>query len=729
MNIEDKAPLVGNYNRTDLRLVVVDMAQNPTPDGNQARTIAASDLFAQLEQGREVIPFEALTSLTWNVLSQPRVYLELTADLLHITTKYVVDGYFFELHARQPQGGGKKLTIDGVPVLINRTGNTLILARYIAGVLDMHTDASADAGKPVLLDESVSQTVLDGEYAEVWAKFAGADDYTIERDGKPVPDATGAALLVKVAEQTAGAYEVIARNDYGETRSAAKFIKPGEAESVYLKTQPQPQTLPAGNNFELTAEFGGTPPPAVSCFEVVNGVRGAQVASGSTFTGSALYTKSYQFVGTNSYKVAVVVAPAVVDADGTTVITPAVTELQKKTFTAESAVVTVAPVKQNKAAPVVVMDDLSVSSTLNVTPASGEGSDLFEGTLDATAPNPVVIGLSNFKLMVGDVNLPSGLAGIRYRETLTHNASAWATNTLPFTGSLIAPPTGLVWLAEDPADKTKGKASWTKSVDTLNPSTQEYQLNGGPITDISENSLSVTNNISAGGLKVREKARSGKPASDWMINIEPFVTYLNALHPNNIEGKLNSVSEQYPTLYRNPTTPILLSDYKHIIELHEGGSVYYNDIFGANTFLDNTNVFLKEYNDNDSNDTIGGATKVLNSAGIVITDISYRIIRGIKNGGGVRGTNLRQYDQGASGVYWDVDSQIGLDQNGKTMTVETAYCGVTSSQDYVISNLNELDGGNDASGNPFKPRVFRLTPVSTNGITSNIVGGVWVIKN
>jgi hypothetical protein len=188
MNIEDKAPLTGNYNRTDLRLVVVDMAQSPAPDGNQARTIAASELFAQLEQGREVIPFEALTSLAWNVASQPRVYLDLTADLSHIVTKNATNGFYFELHARQPQGGGKKLTIDGVPVMINRTGNTLIIARYIGGVLDVHTDASAEAGKPLLLDESVSQTVLEGEYAEVWARFSGADDYTVERDGKPVPE-------------------------------------------------------------------------------------------------------------------------------------------------------------------------------------------------------------------------------------------------------------------------------------------------------------------------------------------------------------------------------------------------------------------------------------------------------------------------------------------------------------------------------------------------------------
>ncbi len=437
MNIEDKAPLTGNYNRTDLRLVVVDMAQSPTPDGNQARTVAASDLFAQLEQGREVIPFEALTSLTWNVVNQPRVYLELTADLAHITTVGAGNGFYFELHARQPQGGGKKLTIDGVPVLINRTGNTLILARYIGGVLDLHTDASAEAGKPVLLDESVSQTVLAGEYAEVWAKFAGANEYTVERDGKPVPDATGAALLVKVSDQTAGAYEVIGKNEYGETRSSAKFIKPGEAEAVYVKTQPQSVTLPAGNEFELTAEFAGTPPPSVACFEVVNGVRGAQVASGSKWKGTALYTKSYQFTGTNTYKVPVVITPAVLGPDGTTIITPAVTELQKKSFTAESAVVIVTPVKQAQAAPNPIeqydnqLDKIKLGALL-------AGKTLADYRVKIL--NDAVVTPTSLLVDVGDRDLELGSIEVFYIENDSYKQSPSVFNTKVFTSSLAKIP-------------------------------------------------------------------------------------------------------------------------------------------------------------------------------------------------------------------------------------------------------------------------------------------------
>jgi len=516
MNIEDKAPLTGNYNRTDLRLVVVDMAQSPAPDGNQARTIAASELFAQLEQGREVIPFEALTSLAWNVVNQPRVYFDLTADLSHIVTKNATNGFYFELHARQPQGGGKKLTIDGVPVMINRTGNTLVIARYIGGVLDVHTDASAEAGKPVLLDESVSQTVLEGEYAEVWARFSGANDYTVERDGKPVPEATGAALLVKVAEQTAGAYEVIARNDFGETRSAAKFIKPGEAESVYVVTEPADASIPAGTEFTLTAAFAGTPPPAVKCVEIVNGQAGQTVGSTGSYKATSLYTKQYQFTAANSYKVPVVVKPAVLGEDGVTVVTPAVTEFQKKTFTAASKIVTVTPIKQEQAAPSVRMDDSTVQSYLQVTLSGSDASTNYEGSLDVTAANPVIVALTtDGKLVVGDVNLNTGKAGIRKKETLVYNASAWATNQQPFTGTLILPPTNLQY------NTATGVISWTKSADTLSPSTQEYCLDygsGSTWADIALNTFKIKADIPAGKFAVREKARTGKPASAVLTN-------------------------------------------------------------------------------------------------------------------------------------------------------------------------------------------------------------------
>jgi hypothetical protein len=516
MNIEDKAPLTGNYNRTDLRLVVVDMAQSPTPDGNQARTIAASELFAQLEQGREVIPFEALTSLAWNVASQPRVYLDLTADLSHIVTKNTTNGFYFELHARQLQGGGKKLTIDGVPVIINRTGNTLIIARYIGGVLDIHTDASAEAGKPLLLDESVSQTVLEGEYAEVWARFSGADDYTVERDGKPVPEATGAALLVKVAEQTAGAYEVIARNDFGETRSAAKFIKPGEAESVYVVTEPADASVPAGTEFTLMAAFAGTPPPAIKCVEMVNGQAGQTVGNSGSYKATSLYTKQYQFTATNAYKVPVVVKPAVLGEDGVTVVTSAVTEFQKKTFTAVSKIVTVTPIKQEQAAPSIRMDDSTVQSYLQVTLSGSDASTNYEGSLDVTAANAVIVPLTtDGKLVVGDINLNTGKAGIRKKETLVYNASAWATNQQPFTGTLILPPTNLQY------NTATGVISWTKSVDTLSPPTQEYCLDygsGSTWADIALNSFKVKADIPAGKFAVREKARTGKPASAVLTN-------------------------------------------------------------------------------------------------------------------------------------------------------------------------------------------------------------------
>lgn len=459
MNIEDKAPLTGNYNRTDLRLVVVDMAQSPTPDGNQARTIAAADLFAQLEQGREVIPFEALTSLNWNVAAQPRVYLDLVADLAHITTKNAANGFYFELHARQPQGGGKKLTIDGVPVMISGTGNTLVIARYIGGVLDVHTDASAEAGKPVLLDESVSQTVLEGEYAEVWARFSGADEYVIERDGKPVPEATGAALLIKVAEPTAGAYEVIARNDYGETRSAAKFIKPGEAESVYLVTEPADTSVPAGTGFTLTAAFAGTPPPAIKCVEITNGQPTQTVSHTGTYQGTSLYTRQYQFIATNSYKVPLEVKPAEFAADGVTIIAPAITELQKKTFTAASKVITVTPIKQEQAAPIdfLIDDKLNNATWTNVI---GKNNNDVEYRINMGDTLPVSV----YPLSVGDRDIDVNMVQIRYAETLTKNASKWVSNQQAYSGS-IQPVTD--WIING--------VGWIQDKNKLTSNTQYFQ--------------------------------------------------------------------------------------------------------------------------------------------------------------------------------------------------------------------------------------------------------------
>ncbi len=652
MNIEDKAPLTGNFNRPDLLLVVVDQSQSPTPDGNQGRTIQASELFNQMEQGREAIPYEVLTSLTWNVIAQPRVYLDLTADLAHIVTKGAGEGLYFQIHVRQPQSGGKKITIDGVPIQINRTGNTMVLAQYIGGVLDIHTDASAEAGKPVLLDESGSQTVLEGEYAEVWAKFAGADEYYIERNGKPVLDATGAAYLVKVTEDTAGGYEVIGKNEYGETRSAAKFIKPGEAEAVYVKTQPQSITLPAGNEFELTAEFGGTPPPSVACFLVVNGVRTTQVATGSKFKGVSIDTAKYQFVGTNSFKVPVIVTPAVLGPDGITVITPAVTELQKKVFTAESDIVTVTPEKQTATPPVVTVDDVTVQSFLYTQLIAGTTLSNYKGTLDVSVDEPTlaaltlvtVNGIQVVKLLVGDVNLPVGKAGIAYTETKTHYASPFATNNEAFTGSLIAAPTNLV------ADANKYQITWTESVDALDTPTQEYRINGGAWVDTSESKATLTENIPAGGFEAREKARLGKPASASLTN-----TVAINLPAYFITGTLKTLNDTARDYYHDETTPdkIKESDELGIIVVTSGPNpgVFNTKDVQENWQSTGKNIFqaAKGIAGNDSGP----------GAGQVVTGMAYKLVRSSSSGNDFSGKNLCTY--GPDGNYfYDKQSPVNL---------------------------------------------------------------------
>jgi hypothetical protein len=162
--------------------------------------------------------------------------------------------------------------------------------------------------------------------------------------------------------------------------------------------------------------------------EKINGVNGPVVATGREFTIKVLNTHTYVPIAVNRYKVGL---DGKFDPNGVL-----------KDFSDEGDAVTVTKIGLPQAAPSVTMDDTTPQSTLYHTLASGETLDMFEGTLDVSPLSPVleILTLKDGKvvLLVGDIALPASTAGIRYKETLTHNASPWATNNSAYT-PLISP--------------------------------------------------------------------------------------------------------------------------------------------------------------------------------------------------------------------------------------------------------------------------------------------------
>jgi len=713
----DAQSLGGDYNRSDLQ--VLGLLGKPGEE-KLVKLYAMNFNPDNMRIVDDIKQFAPLEGSLWNVAELPNAVRDLVNPIEYINTEGAVENYIFQLFVRQPVAGFKRLVLDGKEVELADFGDTLIVGRYIAGGLDLHTDPSVQALKPRIIDQSFSQSVLEGTEANIFGKFLNATSYEVLFNDETNVISTLPAARVKVTEgagvpanKTSGVYFVKGKNLYGETLSDAIFITVGEPEAVYVTSSPSGGTYDPNTSVTLEAEFGGTPAPYKT--EVRSGDPAGTSQALKTLPGG---TKAvYTFVATeeelpiffrayNKIPVTTTVPGQNGDPDTTT------TEMVEQQADSDVAVVKVQKLAQDPPKNGVVDD---TNNTYKWTDATGKVPTDAEYAFNGGAYSDV----TTYPLPVGDINLAAGALSVRYKQTTTHSASTAITNALPYEGSLISPPTNLTFTDENPDDISTAVIGWTKSPDTLSPSTQEYSINYSGAktwTGIADNKLVINQNIAAGDFAVREQARTGKPASAALVNTgQPFVTKFNSNFVFTGGNDLKSIAGAN-TVYADDVNQINVTDGKYsIIQILAGDNVNlaYYTIFQINTNFGDNRITVKSYDDNGT----GNTANQINVADSPISGVKWRQIKG-KAGNGTSGSGLRNFisvdTNGSTDTFVDFESPFPSSiKNGDKIRVKAALKNFSGAQqDFTVTNVF-VNADN-----------IRVVEVS-GGLSRKLIGGVW----
>lgn len=369
---------------------------------------------------RDIIPFVEISGNIWDVADTPRIIIDLETDANAYVTKNTTNGRLFEAYVKQPMKGGQSFYIDDQRVKINRTGNTLVIGRYIGNQLDLHTDANASANKPILISQSKPQTVLAGQIVSIQALFDDGNEFAVYKNTRRVEGSSGSGLTFYADEPAS--YEFEAINEFGKTRSLPIPVKIGEPEAPRIITQPVSSNVAAGGSVLLNPDVTGVPTPDVFL----------QKQTGVDSDNKPVYTDVVQ-VPDGGYTLAV---------EDTATYRYRLTNRvpNEEAVNSYSDAFTITADKQPQTAPSVVMDDATEQSTLYHVLASGETLAMFEGTLNADSSfpdlKPLTLVDNKVILTVGDIDLAVGKAGIRRKSTKLLNPSPWATNQQAYTGSI-----------------------------------------------------------------------------------------------------------------------------------------------------------------------------------------------------------------------------------------------------------------------------------------------------
>ena len=114
---------------------------------------------------------------------------------------------------------------------------------------------------PYFVRQPVDTRMIPGADALLWAEAEGSRrlGYQWEKDGQPVPGATNPPLILRQVEASqSGAYTLVARNGYGETRSQSAQLR--VLEPPVITTLLSNQTVVAGQRVVLQVDAVGSKP-------------------------------------------------------------------------------------------------------------------------------------------------------------------------------------------------------------------------------------------------------------------------------------------------------------------------------------------------------------------------------------------------------------------------------------------------------------------------------------
>lgn len=251
-NAEEQAPVGGLLNRSSLRVIVADLAQDPVPDGNQIRTAKMSDIFKQVREEAGIAPFPQ-DSDVWDVAAHQSIFMTLTSDTNLITINDDEPGLKCEGEFRQDALGNHKLTINGTEMAISGKGgsSTLVTGRRYQDELRFNQPGPLAGAKPEVIEQPIGITATIGTTAAFKAKAINWDDVSLIKNGVTVPDAHGTAYQVPISFESKGAYQFKFTNRYGFTLTDPANIDSTESDIPAIVSQPTDQTLDEGGSFSL----------------------------------------------------------------------------------------------------------------------------------------------------------------------------------------------------------------------------------------------------------------------------------------------------------------------------------------------------------------------------------------------------------------------------------------------------------------------------------------------
>ncbi|WP_342644997.1 hypothetical protein [Mucilaginibacter sp. CSA2-8R] len=411
--------------------------------------------------------YEPLTGDVWQLESGSNFKkLQLTDDAVLFTEGGRPAGVYV-LDVKQPVNGGKTLFIDGFPMLLNPLEVTTIIVAVGGFGKKYISEASATALAPHILTQSEGITTIVDGLVKFFVRGFNIKKVRVYKDGSLVEEKVSPSFQFRMASKlNEGCYQFELESADGQTIWSDEMSAVlAEAEPAKISLQAISANVPAGSTATLKTDAAGTPTSRIDWEKNVNGQWESTGISGKEFTTDVFYTGVFRPVATNRYKVEVEV-PATYEADGVTVKTPATTKFEYKTFTDPGNPATLKPIKQSQVAPTVTMDDNTPQSFLSITGGSATEALRYEGSLDVTVDSPVPVPVvydsvrKVMKLVIGDMFLAAHKAGIRLKETITLDASPWATNDEPFTSALQPALNSLAYYGADTGVSSADGFTW-----------------------------------------------------------------------------------------------------------------------------------------------------------------------------------------------------------------------------------------------------------------------------